>query len=451
MNDLTQGSIPRHLLTMALPIGIGMLVQTLYFLIDLYFVGRLGDAALAGVSAAGNAVFLVLALTQMLSVGAVALIAQAAGRKDRDDANRVFNQSIGLALVFGLAVLAAAYTLSGAYLDALGSDAASRAAGLAYLYAYAPGLAGQFALAVMGAALRGTGIAKPTMVVQMLGVLVNILLAPVLIAGWGTGLALGTAGAGLASTLAVLTGIIYLGRHFRREEKYVGFAPGALRPELAQWRRILGIGFPAGGEYACLFLYMGLIYAIISPFGAAAMAGFGVGARLMQSVFLPGMAIAFAATAVAGQNLGAGLHERVRATARLTLLAEAGLMAVLALLCKLRPEWLVQPFADDPAVQAFAAQFLAIISWNFVASGLIFACSSLFQALGNTWPALFSTATRLLSFAVPAFWLSRQEGFAMTQIWWLSVATVAVQALLSLYLLHANLRRRLGGLTPALA
>ena len=89
MKDLTQGSITRLLVAMAVPIAIGMLFQTLYFLVDLYFVARLGDAAIAGVSTAGTISFVILALTQMLGVGTVALVSHAVGRKDRSEERRV--------------------------------------------------------------------------------------------------------------------------------------------------------------------------------------------------------------------------------------------------------------------------------------------------------------------------------------------------------------------------
>ena len=94
MRDLTQGSIPAHIVRMAAPLAIGMVFQTAYYFIDLYFVGRLGDAAIAGVAAAGNLQFIVIALTQVLGVGTMVLISHAAGRKDRADANVVFNQSV---------------------------------------------------------------------------------------------------------------------------------------------------------------------------------------------------------------------------------------------------------------------------------------------------------------------------------------------------------------------
>ena len=89
MQDMTEGPIPGHIMRMAVPIAVGMIFQTLYVLVDLYFVAQIGDAAIAGVGAAGNVQFLVMAITQILGVGTMALIAQASGRKDRDDANLI--------------------------------------------------------------------------------------------------------------------------------------------------------------------------------------------------------------------------------------------------------------------------------------------------------------------------------------------------------------------------
>src|SRR6202140_4473463 len=186
MKDMTHGSIRAHLIGLAAPIAFGMLFQTLYFLVDLYFVAGLGGAAIAGVGSAGNASFLILALTQVLGVGTVALIAQAVGRKDQAAAMLLFNQSLLLSLLGVVGSLLFGYALAPMYVAGIGADAATRAAGLAYLHWYLPGLALQFALVGMGSALRGTGIARPTTVVQIVTVLLNIVLTPVLITGWGT-------------------------------------------------------------------------------------------------------------------------------------------------------------------------------------------------------------------------------------------------------------------------
>ena len=443
MKDLTEGPIAGHIVQMAVPMAVGMLIQTLYFLVDLYFVAQLGDSAIAGVSVGGTVMYIVLGLTQMLGVGTVALISHAVGRKDVNDANLVFNQSLVLSALCAALTLALGYGLGDDYLSSLGADAETTAAGLSYLHFYLPGLALQFALVSMGSALRGTGIVKPTMIVQVLTLLLNIILAPILIAGWGTGHALGVAGAGLASSIAIAIGVVMMAVYFVRMEKYVAFHSALWRPRLHTWKRMLGIGFPAGGEFALMFVFMAVIYTVIRDFGAAAQAGFGVGGRVMQSIFLPAMAIAFSTPAVAGQNFGAGKPDRVRETFRTAVLMSCVVMLTLTLLCQWNPAWLVSRFTSERDVIDTGAQFLRIISLNFVAQGIIFTCSGMFQALGNTWPALLSTTSRLLMFALPALWLSHQDGFRIEQVWYLSVTTVALQAVLSWMLLRGQMRRRL--------
>jgi len=443
LQDLTHGSIRRHLLMMAAPIAIGMLMQTLYFLVDLYFVGRLGDAALAGVGAAGNVTMIVVALTQMLGVGTVALIAQAVGRKDAADANLVFNQALVMAAGCAVATLAGGYALSGTYMRTLGADAATHEAGMSYLHWYLPGLAMQFALVAMGSALRGTGIVKPTMIVQMVTVLLNVVLAPVLIAGWGTGRPMGVAGAGLASTVAIASGVVVLFVYFERLEKYVAVRSALLRPRMETWRRLLGIGLPSGGEFVLMFVNVAVIYGVIRPFGSDAQAGFGVGTRLLQAIIMPAMALAFAVAPVAGQNFGARRYDRVRATFRSAALMGSVLMVVLTVACHWRPEWLVARFAPDAGAIEVGSDYLRTVSWNLVASGLIFCCSGMFQALGNTVPSLLSSASRLLTFILPVLWLASRPGFELLDVWHLSVASTALQAVLSLWLLASVMRLRL--------
>src|SRR6185312_12443782 len=133
---------------------------------------------------------------------------------------------------------------------------------------------------------------------------------------------------------------------------------------------------------------------------------------------------------------GAGLYDRVRATFRAAATIGSVIMLALTLICQIKPEWFVHAFTQDAAVVAVAAEFLRYISWNFVASGLIFTCSGMFQALGNTVPSLLSSASRFVTFAMPVLWLSRQPGFQLHHVWMLSMATVALQALLSLWLLR---------------
>lgn len=443
MKDLTQGSIVRNILAMAAPMAAGMIFQTLYFLVDLYFVAGLGDASVAGVSAAGTLMFVIMALTQVLGVGTVALIAQAVGRRDHADANLVFNQSVLFAVACALATLIGGYALAGTYVATIAADAATMAQGVTYLYWFLPGLALGFAQVVMGSALRGTGIVKPTMAIQALTVLLNTVLAPILIAGWGTGFAMGVAGAGLASSIAIVVGIVLLGWYFVKLEKYVSFDSRLWRPQLKVWKRMLDVGLPAGGEFALMFIYMGVIYWVISDFGAAAQAGFGIGSRIMQSIFLPAMAIAFAAGPIAGQNFGARQGARVRETFFKAVGLSTIVMVGVTTFLQWRPEVLVAFFTPEAEAQAVGATFLRIISWTFIAQGVVFTCSGMFQGLGNTLPAMLSSGIRLAVFVPLAVWLAGQPNFHLDEVWWLSVATVWMQGAVSYVLLRHQFKRRL--------
>jgi putative MATE family efflux protein len=449
MKDLTKGSISSHLIAMAVPMAAGMIFQTLYFFVDLYFVAQLGDAAVAGVSTAGNAMFIIMAMTQVLGVGTVALIAHAVGRKDQADANLIFNQSLLIAVLCGVLTLVLGYAGSLAYVRSIAADEATVQAGVTYLYWFLPGMALQFAMVAMGSALRGTGIVKPTMVVQVLTLVINTILAPILIAGWGIGRPLGVAGAGLASTIAIVVGVILLSLYFVRLEKYVSFHKEQWQPRVAVWKRMLSVGLPAGGEFALMFLFTAVTYWALRDFGAAAQAAFGIGGRIMQGIFLPAMAIAFAAAPVAGQNFGARQPDRVRETFRAAVKLCTALMVVLMLLCQWRPDVLIGFFSKESEVIEIGAQFLQIISFNFVLSGVVFTCSSMFQALGNTMPSLYSSATRMVTYSVPVIWMTTQPWFTLNHIWFLSVATVVLQTIVSFVLVQKQMRVRLGALTAA--
>jgi putative MATE family efflux protein len=443
MKDLTQGSITRNIVALATPIAFGMIFQMLYYLVDLYFVASLGDAAIAGVSAGGNLMLIVFALTQVLGVGAVALISQAVGRKDQPAANLVFNQSIVLSAVLGVATLIGGYAFTRTYMSGIAADAATVEAGVRYLHWFLPSMALQFAMVAMASALRGTGIVKPTMVVQVVTVVLNAILAPVLIVGWGTGHPMGVAGAGLASSIAVALGVAVLSVYFFKLEKYVGFHHEMWKPRMESWKRMLAIGLPAGGEFLLFFVFMAVIYWCIRGLGADAQAGFGIGSRIMQSIFLPAMAVAFAVGPIVGQSFGARQYGRVRQTFKHAIVISSIIMIVLALLVHVSPSLLVRGFTDDPEVLAVATVFLQISSWNFVAQGLIFTSSSVFQGLGDTRPALLSTSMRLISFAAPAAWMSRQPDFRIEYLWYLSVSAHLLQAMFSLWLVRMQFRRKL--------
>jgi putative MATE family efflux protein len=443
MQDLTTGSLSRHLLKTTSFMLVTMVFQTLYFLIDLYWVGRLGTEAVAAVGIAGNLTFIVLALTQMLGVGTTTVISHAVGRKDKPQAIAFFNQAHVLSMVTGLAFLIVGIALRSRYSDAMSADQATARLSDDYLLWFIPAMALQFALVAMGAALRATGNFKPTTVVGTVTVILNMVLAPFLIFGWGTGLAFGIAGAAISSLIAIAVGLVWLATYFYRKDSYLRFDVATWKPRFDVWKRMLTIGLPAGYEFAINAVYIGLVLTLIRPFGAAAQAGFAIGGRIIQAGFMPVVALGFSVAPVAGQNFGARLGDRVKQTFKDAAFMSSGAMIFFAVLCAVFADEFVDFFTKDPAVVAIGAEYLRIILWNYVPSGLIFVASSTFQAMGNTIPSLITSTTRIVLVAVPAVILSRHPGFQLNWIWYLSAGSVFVQLAVSMLLLRREFNRRL--------
>jgi Na+-driven multidrug efflux pump len=258
-----------------------------------------------------------------------------------------------------------------------------------------------------------------------------------------TGHAFGVAGAAISSLIAVVVAVIWFATYFFGKESYLQFVRADQKPQFALWRKMLAIGLPSGFEFAMMGVYLVVVYALARPFGAAAQAGFGIGQRVIQALFMPAVALGFSVAPVAGQNFGARSRERVVDTFRKAAYMVSALMALLIVVCHIAPQALIGVFSKDPAVLAVGTEYLRILSWNFVASGLIFVASSMFQAMGNTVPSLVASGARILLVAVPAILLSRTPGFQLHWIWYLSVGAVFVQLALSMFLLRREFSRRL--------
>ena len=357
-------------------------------LADLYWVARLGKEAIAAVGLSGNLMMVVLALTQMLGVGTTTVISQAAGRKDQPHAELAFNQSVVLSMVVALVFGLVAFPLRSFYSEWLSADAVTATLASSYLLWFIPALMLQFPLVALGSALRATGIIKPAVGLQVISVILNIILAPLFIFGPGPFPEMGVAGAAFATFLSILIADALTIVYFERSYRYLRFRIQLWQPQGKIWWSMLRIGIPAGAEFALMAVYIVVVYAIIRKFGAAAQAGFGVGMRVMQAIFLPVVAIAFAVAPVVGQNFGGRQAARVRQSFWSAIAIASGIMAVLTLLCQIAPGTLIRLFSSDPSVITFGADYLRIVSFNFVAVGIVFTSSSVFQGIGNTWPPL---------------------------------------------------------------
>lgn len=441
VKDLTRGSIGRHILAMAIPTAISMLAQFALQIIDLYFVTRLGVSATAGVNAAGNVIFITVALNQILGIGTVVLVAHAVGRRDHDDVKVVLHQCLTLALVCGLAAVLVISVFVHPYLEAISSDSATMHAGMTFIAWALPGYALTFPMTVLSSALRGAGKPVQAVTFSTLVVLLNVVLAPLFIAEEFAGL--GVKGAGLATSLSVLLGFALFLVYCSRTQRWMMFQYQLLRPRLRHWSRILNIGVPAGCDFGMHFIFTAIVYYSIRDFGSVAQAGYAIGSQVMQVLALPGLAIAYAAGPIAGQNFGAREAARVRETFRKAAVFSVAVMSMAIAFVQLRPHLLLGLLDVDPEAIAAAREFLSLASWALAAQVLVSACSSMFQAMGYTIPSVISSGVRLISFSLPVLWLLLQSNFEIEQVWYLYVGSLVIQAAVSTWLVTAEFRRRL--------
>ncbi len=448
MKDLTQGPVSRQLLGMAAVMLVGMAVQTLYSLIDVFWVGQLGPNAQAAVTNSGNLMMVAMALSQMLGAGTGALVAQAVGRKDHEDAHHLFNQALGIGLSVMLVFLFLGWLGENAFSSAISADSETASYASAYLFWFIPSMSLQFPLSAMGSALRGTGNIKPGTLAQIGSVLLNIVLAPLLIFGWLGLPRLGVAGAGLATFIAVALATVGLWLYFLRPQTYLRLRPREWPARAATWWRIIQIGLPSAVEFGLMFCYLMFVTWILRPFGAAEQAAFGIGQRLLQFLMMPVLSISFAAAAVAGQNYGARLPQRVRETFSASLKVSLSCTVVLLLVAELYAPSMIRLFSAEPAVVVGGTEFLRMIACNLFAVAVAFSCFGVLSGLGNTLPTLLSSATRIALIMVPTWVLSHNAGFRPLWIWTLSVAATVVQMSMNLYFLRRELHKKLG---PAVA
>jgi putative MATE family efflux protein len=439
VHDMTQGKPRSHVVRVMLFILVGMMVQTLYGLVDIYWVGRLGKEAVAAVALSSNLMFVALAATQMLSVGCVALVSQAAGRKEHGEVQRLFNQAQSLATWAGVLFLIAGLSLHRFYAEKLSGDALTAELAGTFLRGFIPALALQFTMIGLGSSLRGIGDMKPGLVAQTASVLLNMVLAPFLVFGWGTGRPLGVFGAALATLIATAAAVLGLMVYLMRGKTFLRLRLRDWRPDFATWGKMLGIGLPAGGEFLLLSVTMGVTYAVTGQFGADAQAGFGIGSRLMQAGFMPAVAISFSAAAVVGQNYGARAFARVRETALESIKLVLWFMLFFTGVCQIVPRELVSLFSPAEEVVAAGVDYLKVVSWGYFASGIMFVGAGVFQGLGNTWPSLLASGTRTLAFTVPVLVLSWRPGLELHTIWLIWLVTAIGQLGLQLLLLRREL------------
>ena len=415
--DFTETSIGRAVILLAVPMVLEMLMESVFAVADIFFVGHLGADAVATVGITESLMTVVYALAIGLSIGASATVARRIGEKDPDRAARAAVQAILLGLLVGIVIGAIGATLGPTLLSAMGASDAVVETGGTFARTMVGGSGTVTLLFLINAVFRGAGDAAIAMRVLWFANAINIVLGPCFIFGVGPFPELGVTGAAVGTTIGRGCGVLYQLYHLTRPGGRLAIARAHLAVDMPSMRGILRIsGTATIQNFISTASWMGVVR-ILTDFGSAAVAGNTIGIRIILFALLPSFGMSNAAATLVGQNLGAGKPERAEAAAWRAARYNTIFLASVGIVFLLLAPALIAIFTRDPEVAAYGVRCLRLVAAGFFFYGYGIVLTQAFNGAGDTrTPTLIHLAC-LWMWEIPLAWvLAHPAGLGPTGV-----------------------------------
>lgn len=412
---LTQGSVGRHLVDMAVPVLFGVFTMMSQAFADMWFIGRLGDRELAALSFAFPILMIVTSIAIGLGAGTSSVVARAIGAHNHRRARRLATDS--LILSFGITAIVSAigfltieplFRLLGAPDDMIPLIAGY----MTILYAGVPfvvvGMVGM-------SSMRATGDTRLPSMLMVIASVANVILDPILIFGIGPVPAMGLNGAAMAALLsraAIFAGTLYFMRTRLDMLTFNKPDPGELR---SSWADVLHVGIPAAATNAIIPIATGVITAMLARYGPEAVAGFGVASRVESLMLVLFYALSAVIGPFVGQNIAAGKADRIFEALRLCMIFCVGTGFVIAALLAFSGAWLPTLFSDNPEVTDVSTKFLMIAPISYGAYGMVMVMNASFNGMGKPMPAVHISVARMALIYIPLAFVA-ERFFGITGI-----------------------------------
>jgi len=418
-NNLTEGPILKSLIGLSVPIIFANILQTAYHLTDTFWVGRLGTVAVAAVSISFPFIFLIISLGGGLALAGTILVAQYKGKEDKKAVNHVTSQTLLLVVIISIILAAIGYFLSPFVVNLMGADKAVFLSAVTYMKISFIGMIFMFTYMVFQSLMRGVGDVKIPLYIVFGTVLLNLILDPLFIFGYGFIPAYGVAGAAVATIgtegLAAIIGIIILlkGKH------QIQLHLNDLKPDVPLLKKMFKIGFPASIEQSARALGMVVMTFLVASFGTLTLAAYGIGSRILMFVIIPALGLSMATSTLVGQNIGARKIKRAEKITKLSALTGFIILTIVGIITFLFAKQIVTIFipGEFETIQA-SALFIKIMALTFGFIGIQMSLNGLFRGSGNTMISMILSIVSLWILRFPiAYLLSMHTHFVETGIW----------------------------------
>lgn len=433
-NPLLEGPILSSILKLAVPIMVANILQAAYQLVDAFWVGRLGGAAVAAVSISTPVIFLSIALGSGLAIAGSILIAQYYGAGNQKMINLVAAQTLLMVVAVSIVIAIAGYALCPWFLTVLKVAPDVFDGALGFMRVSFVGLVFSFSFMIFQSIMRGVGKVTTPVYIVLGTVVLNFILDPLFIFGWQFIPPMGVKGAALATlstqSLAIIIGFIIL----LRGKHGIQLNISDFKPDYGHIKRALKIGLPSSIEQSMRAIGLTAMTFLIVRYGTTTVASYGAGTNLIQLIMIPGLGLSMAISTLVGQNIGADNMDRATRIARLGAFLGFSLLTFFAVCAYLFAPQLIAFFVPkDPAVIKGGTVFLrtACLSWGFL--GLQLCLVGVLRATGNTiLPMMLALLSQwVLQFPL-AYYLSHYTGMAEKGIWLAYPVSTTLTALITL-------------------
>lgn len=437
--QMKEKPILQLVISMSLPMILSMMVNSLYNIIDSFFVAKISENAMTALSLVFPVQNLVNAVTIGFGIGVNAVIAFYLGAQDQKRADTAAIHGLLLSVLHGVVLTAVCIPIMPAFLRKFTSDADTISLGLQYSNIVL-GFATVIALELFFEKLfQAVGKMTVSMICMLIGCIANILLDPVLIFGPGPAPAMGIRGAAIATGIGqVLTLLSYI-LFYLFDPIPVKLRLKGLRPDKTITKKLYAIGIPAALNLALPSVLISALNSILAAFSQSCVLVLGIYYKLQTFLYLSANGIIQGIRPLIGYNFGAGELKRVRKIYSTTLVLTASIMVAGTLLCLTIPDRLIGLFTQNPETVQIGANALRIISIGFVASAVSVTSSGALEGLGMGMPSLIISLCRYLVIILPAaFLLSRFAGAA--GVWHAFWITEAISATASWAIYHRKVK-----------
>jgi MATE family, multidrug efflux pump len=409
----------RRLLTLAIPIMGANLLQMLYNLADTYFLGKLGSEALAAPSVSFSIVFFMIIFGSGFSMAGTTLISQAKGKNDQEKVDFYVSQTFLMMIILSVLIMIAGLTCSNILLKALQVPENIFNNVTIYLKIIFLGMPFMFMAFVLRATLQGIGDSVTPLKIQLVTVVINIILDPLLIFGLGPFPALGVAGAAIATVIARFISMVIALYILFSGKKGVRIKLKYIKPERKAWGLIIKIGLPSAIGGGISALGFSVLQGVVNTFGTPVIAAFGVGNRIIGLFNMPAQGISQATAVIVGQQLGAKEPDTAEKAVKYGAISISLFILVSMTFTFFYGNSLTKFFINESDVIAYGSQLFRIASMSVVFFSLFTVYSGAFQGGGDTKPTMVFNIIRLWGIRVPfAFLLSKTAGMGPEGIWW---------------------------------